>query len=156
MENEDYLIKIRELFLSVVNKMNTLEKIPRHYGTDELLYASELTAIETLGYRPGMNVTEFADAHGITKGAVSQLMNKLEKKGLATRCKSPASQKEVLLKLTNKGEMVFHQHKLFELQFAEEFFKEFENMKPEQFDAIINFLEKIDRLFDVGLELKDL
>ena len=102
MKNENELLKIRELFISVVNKLNTLEKTPRRYGTDELLYASELTAIETLGYHPGINVTEFAEKHSITKGAVSQLINKLEKKDLVKREKNPTNQKEVLLKLTNK------------------------------------------------------
>ncbi len=155
MKNERELLQVRELFLSIVNKINTLEKIPRRYGTDELLYASELIMIESLGYKPNVNVTEFAENHGITKGAVSQLVKKLEKKGFVTRHKNPTNQKEVLLKLTMKGEIIFHQHTLMHLQFAKEFFERFEAMKPEQLGMILQFLSSLDRLFDRVEELGD-
>jgi DNA-binding MarR family transcriptional regulator len=153
MKNEQGLLKIRENFLRVVNKLNTIEKTPHSYGTDELLYASEMGAIETLGYQPGLNVTEFAQKHGITKGAVSQLVKKLEKKGLVTRHKSSSNRKEVLLKLTTKGEIAFHQHSLFHLQAAKEFFEKFENMPPEKIAAVTEFLEDLDALFDKAREI---
>lgn len=155
MKNEHELIRIRELFLSIVNKLNALEKTPRHYGTDELLYASEIAMIESLGYKPDVNVTEFADNHGITKGAVSQQVKKLEKKGLVTRHKNPANQKEVLLKLTTKGQIAFHQHTLLHLQLANEFFERFETLQPDELALIIEFLGTLDRLFDKAKELGD-
>ena len=148
MKNERELLQIRELFLKIVNKLNQLEKTPRRYGTDEWLYASELLMIESLGYKPGVNVTEYAENHGITKGAVSQLVKKLEKKGLVERYKNPTNQKEVLLKLTMKGEIAFHKHTLLHLQFAKDFFEEFENLTSEQTGLIIHFLTSLDGLFD--------
>ena len=148
MKNQAELVKMRELFLKIMNRLNQLEKTPRRYGTDELLYTSELTMIESLGYRPGVNVTEYAENHGITKGAVSQLVKKLEKKGLVERYKNPTNQKEVLLKLTMKGEIAFHKHTLLHLQFAKEFFDEFEALTPEQTGLIIRFLTSLDKLFD--------
>jgi DNA-binding MarR family transcriptional regulator len=155
MKNEQELIELRELFLSIVNKLNALEKTPRHYGTDELLYNSEVLMIESLGYRPNLNVTEFAERHGITKGAVSQLAKKLEKKGLVTRHKNPDNQKEVLLKLTTKGEIAFHQHTLLHLRFAKEFFDCFDSLKPEEIELILKFLTMLDDLFNRVDELDD-
>ena len=104
--------------------------------------------LESLGYRSGVNVTEYAENHGITKGAVSQLVKKLERKGLVERYKNPTNQKEVLLKLTMKGEIAFHKHTLLHLQFAKEFFEEFENLTPEQTGLIIHFLSSLDDLFE--------
>ena len=155
MDNSQELLKIRQAFLRVVNKLNTIEKTPHSYGTDELLYASEMTAIETLGYQPGLNVTEFAHKHGITKGAVSQLVKKLEKKGLVERHQSPSNRKEVLLKLTTKGEIAFHRHRLFHLQAAKEFFEKFENMPPENIAIITGFLEELESLFDRALAMME-
>ena len=118
-----------------------------------MLYASEMTAIETLGYQPGSNVTEFAQKHSITKGAVSQLVKKLEKKGLVERYKGSSNRKEVLLKLTTKGEIAFHQHSLFHLQMAKEFFEKFEDMSPEKITTIVEFLEQFESLFDRALAM---
>ena len=129
-----------------------MEKTPRRYGTDELLYTSEILTIESLGYQSGVNVTEFASKHGITKGAVSQIINKLEQKGLVTRYKGSENQKEVLLKLTTKGEIAFHQHQLFHLQFAREFFDEFENMTQEHLSVLINFFTKLDHIMERALQ----
>lgn len=153
MKNEEQLKKIRELFVKIINKLNTLERTPRNYGTDELLYTSEIITIETLGYHPDLNVTAFANKHGVTKGAVSQTIKRLEKKGFVTRYKNPVNQREVMLKLTTKGEIAFHQHTLFHLRFAKEFFDEFENMTPEQASFLINFLTKLDQLFDRAFEM---
>jgi DNA-binding MarR family transcriptional regulator len=155
MKNEQQLLQIRTLFIGIVNKLNRLEKTPRQYGTDEVLYASEIQAIETLGYHPGLNVTEFAEKHGVTKGAVSQLIKKLAHKGLVTRYKDPLNQKEVLLKLTTKGEIAFHQHTLFHLQFAQEFFDAFETMPAEHIQAIIKFLATLDELFDRAFAMEE-
>jgi DNA-binding MarR family transcriptional regulator len=148
MKNQEELLKIRGLLLKIINRINQMEKTPRRYGTDELLYTSELNMIESLGYKSGVNVTEYAENHGVTKGAVSQLVKKLEKKGLVERYKNPTNQKEVFLKLTMKGEIAFHKHTLLHLQFAKEFFEEFENMTPEQTGLIIHFLASLDELFE--------
>jgi DNA-binding MarR family transcriptional regulator len=155
MKNQEELVKMRELFLKIFNRLNQLEKTPRKYGTDELLYTSELLMIEGLGYKPGVNVTEYAENHGITKGAVSQLVKKLEKKGLVERYKNPTNQKEVFLKLTMKGEIVFHKHILLHLQFAKDFFDEFETLTPEQIGLIMHFLTTLDNLFDRAESMLD-
>ncbi len=148
MKNEQEYIRIRELILSIVNKVNTFENSPHNFGTDELLYASELLMIESLGYRPNVNVTEYAENHGITKGAVSQLVNKLEKKGLVARHKHPANQKEVLLELTTKGEIAFHNRKLMRLQIVKAFFERFEGMELKELDLITHFLSSVESVFD--------
>ena len=147
MKNEQEFVHIRELILSIAHKMNSLENSPRSYGTDEVLYGSELLMIESLGCRPNVNVTGFAENHGVTKGAVSQLVKKLEKKGLVARGKCPANQKEVLLKLTPKGEIVFTRHEAKRLHTVKTFFERFENMNPQELDLITTFLSSVESLF---------
>jgi DNA-binding MarR family transcriptional regulator len=152
MKHEKDIFEIRDVFVSVVNKFRAFEKFPHHYGTGELLYPSELVTIETLGTNPGINVTELAKKHGITKGAVSQTIKKLEKKDLVKRTKSPTNSKEVLLSLTVKGEMAYHQHQLFHLKFASDFFEEIDRWTPEQVEFLKHAFMALDRLLDDAIE----
>jgi DNA-binding MarR family transcriptional regulator len=57
-----------------------------------------------------MNVTELADLAGVTKGAISQVVSKLEKKGAVRRYKSEGNEKEVLVELTDKGREIYERH----------------------------------------------
>jgi DNA-binding MarR family transcriptional regulator len=95
----------------MVNKYNALEKIPARHGTRHNLYHSERHMLDKIGENTGMNVTEFATAAGVTKGAISQLVSKLEKKGIVRRYKKSTNDKEVFLELTKTGQEVHRQHK---------------------------------------------
>ena len=88
MNEERSHTSIIEKFGRIINKFNYIEKIPRDFGTGKLLYPSEIHLIETIGKTPGINVTELAKRHGISKAAISQKLKKLEKKDLVERYKN--------------------------------------------------------------------
>ncbi len=98
------------LFIQAARRYTALEKIPRKSGSRHDLYHSERHMLDRIGDHPGINVTEFARATGVTKGAVSQVVKKLETKGLVRRFKSAANDKEVLLELTRAGRDAYLQH----------------------------------------------
>jgi len=85
MRRENTSKEIIELFIRMVNKYNSIEKVPARHGTRHNLYHSERHMLDKIGDNPGMNVTEFANTVGVTKGAISQVVTKLEKKGVVTR-----------------------------------------------------------------------
>jgi DNA-binding MarR family transcriptional regulator len=111
VKRKDASKEIIELFIRMVNKYNSLEKIPARHGTRHNLYHSERHMLDKIGDSTGMNVTEFADAAGVTKGAISQLITKLERKGIVRRYKKSTNDKEVFLELTKTGQEVHRQHK---------------------------------------------
>ena len=111
-EKRDHMIII-EKFGRIINKFNYIEKIPRDFGTGNVLYPSEIHLIETIGKTPGINVTELAKKHGISKAAISQKLKKLEKKDLVERFKDNQNEKAVLLKLTTEGKIAFRGHERF-------------------------------------------
>ena len=78
-----------------------------------VLYPSEIHLITTIGETPGINVTELAKRHGISKAAISQKLKKLEKKDLVKRFKNSENEKAVLLKLTTEGKIAFKGHERF-------------------------------------------
>ena len=100
-----------ELFLRVINKYNTLEKIPVKHASGQDLYHSERHMLDRLGNHPDLNVTELARHAGVTKGAISQIIKKLEGKGLVQRYKKAISDKEVYVALTELGQQV-HQERI--------------------------------------------
>jgi DNA-binding MarR family transcriptional regulator len=97
-------------FIRLVNKYNALERSPLSYGTAHKFYHSERHMLDIVGDEPGLNITAFAQKAGVTKGAVSQVVTKLESKGALRRFKGKSNDKEIQLELTPLGERIYAQH----------------------------------------------
>ena len=67
---------IMENFVRIVDKAQKMQHKPRHFGSEELLYSSEIHLIEIIGEHEKRSVTELAGLMDITKGAVSQTVKK--------------------------------------------------------------------------------
>jgi DNA-binding MarR family transcriptional regulator len=85
MERKKATREITDLLIQMVNKYNALEKAPVKLKKGHTLYHSERHMIDNIGANPEMNITEFAESLGVTKGAISQVVSKLEKKGMVKR-----------------------------------------------------------------------
>ncbi len=103
--------EIIELFIRLANKYKALEKIPVDYGIGADLYHSERHLIDQIGDHPEMNITELARYLGVTKGAISQTVKKLEDKGVVTRYKGAENEKEVFLEFSDIGRKIYKKHK---------------------------------------------
>ena len=64
----------------IINKYNQKAKLPKTYGTEDLLYMSEIHMIEIIGSEEEVTNGKLTKILGITKGAVSQTVTKLEEK----------------------------------------------------------------------------
>lgn len=129
-------------FERIINKYNLSEKKPRHYSTEYLLHRSEVHTIDAIGNNTGINVTELARYLGITKGGVSQMIDKLIKKNLVI--KTPLSENEVSLKLTDEGKKVFDGHRNYHEAIYSEMSNLIEKLPNESlnaFAAVFNALE---------------
>ena len=58
----------------VLHKYMQLEEMPFNYGDGIKLTQREIHVIDTIGTNPDINMTQLAEMHGITKGAVSQMI----------------------------------------------------------------------------------
>ena len=86
-------------------------KTPRKYGTDVELYVSEMHTLDTIFDNEGTTVTNLANLTNKTKSAITQMTNKLEKKGLLRKLRNDANYKEVNLVLTELGNKTCKYHK---------------------------------------------
>jgi len=145
MAKNKVFINFAETFNRIINKFASIEKKPRDFGTGDLLYPSEIHNIEIIGRNPGINVTNLAKKLGVTKGAVSQIVNKLERKNLVGKSRDSNNEKEVILKLQKKGEIAFKGHESFHAKFYSEIMNEVDDMTPEQVVFFQNILVKIDK-----------
>ncbi len=95
--------EIFEHWARIMNKMNRSEKIPRDFGTGDLLFPSEIHTLCVIGAEPGTNITALAQRLGVTKGAISKMATKMREKGLIEKYQEPGNDKEILLRLTKTG-----------------------------------------------------
>lgn len=98
------------LFLRIQVQLASLDKKTRTYGTGHVLHVSEIHMIKAVRENPGMHVTGLAEMLGVTKGAVSQILQKLEKKGMIEKIPDPANASRLILKTTPDGDVAYDEH----------------------------------------------
>lgn len=129
----------------IFNKYQTLRKKPIPFDKDIVLYRSELHTIEVIGNNPNINVTTLAHQLGITKGAVSQCLDKLCKKQMVIKRPSPLTDNEVVLTLTERGKKVYESHEAFHKKMYSDFEDIFQKYSPETRDAVSDLLSYFER-----------
>jgi DNA-binding MarR family transcriptional regulator len=144
--------EIMEIFIRAVAKYIALEKIPVKLGTKHPLYHSERHMIDKIGDHPGMNVTEFANISGVTKGAISQVVKKLEKKGVVKRYKKGDNDKEVLLELTREGLKLYEKHKQVNEETIKPLYNELSKYSDDKVKFFISMFRWIEDYLDESKE----
>jgi DNA-binding MarR family transcriptional regulator len=105
---------ILELIYSAHRRLAELESIPRDYGTGELLYASDIHALEAVACHEESNLTELASFLGISMPAAYKATGKMIDQGYLGKRKREDNAKEVLFYLLKKGERAVQGHRRFE------------------------------------------
>ncbi len=137
-----------ERFVRLVNKYNALGKHPMTYGTRHKFHHSERHMLDIVGDDPGLNLTEFAKAVGVTKGAISQVVPKLEKKGALIRFKSDDNDKEIRLRLTQQGKQIYAHHQSVNEESINHLWRELKKHPEDK----IEFLTQMFRWFEQYLD----
>ena len=108
---EEILRKLEKVIVT----MESMHTPPLSFGTGVLMHTKEIHTIQAIGRHHGINVTNLAEHAGVTKGAVSQTIDKLVRKGLVEKTRLSGNDKEVILKLTNLGKIGFVNHEKFHM-----------------------------------------
>ncbi|MCG8637672.1 MAG: MarR family transcriptional regulator [Desulfobacterales bacterium] len=136
--------KIHGKFQSVMELALKLSKTPRRFGTDKDLSHSEIHLIEIVGDNRDLSVTDIAGLIGITKGAVSQSLKRLEKKGLTGKKQDPENLSRALVFLTAKGKMAYWAHKHWHETMDGGFRQYMDELPPEETRVILEFLTRTE------------
>lgn len=87
---------------------------PRDYGTGEKLGMLAVHNLTQIDDQPGITANELAKYWNRTKGAISQNVNLLEKKGLIYRVKNKDNARLIHLYTTEKGAHLALMHKIYD------------------------------------------
>lgn len=100
----------------VIHLYNGIESKKRDFGLGYELSMKEIHTIQYIGDQPNINVTALASKQGVTKGAASQMISRLVKKGLVIKEKAANSDLEIVLRLTEEGQKAYLGHQAFHRQ----------------------------------------
>jgi DNA-binding MarR family transcriptional regulator len=102
--------KIAYESLDLAFALMELDKKTRYYGTDVPIFHSEIHVIKAIAEHPGIHVGGLADILGVTKGAVSEIIKKLERKALIIKEVDELNLSRYSLSLSKKGEKAHKIH----------------------------------------------
>lgn len=146
--------KISYTFLRIVTKLTEIDKKTRYYGTDQPLFEAEIHMIKSIKENEGIHVTGLSNLLGVTKGAVSQIIMKLERKGMIVKDTDPRNLSRLILRLTPKGETAYKGHKKLHQEFDGLFYAALENATEDNKKFLKEFLFLLDKKID-GFEKKE-
>ncbi|MCI2000383.1 MAG: MarR family transcriptional regulator [Clostridia bacterium] len=117
-------------------------KISHDYGTGETYTAVEVHTLKRIADNSGTTVTELAKEYVKTKGAISQILKKLESKGLIYREVSEDNDNKYHLYLTDKGKELDSVHRAYDkIHFGESMDKVREQFSQDDINLTFSVLE---------------
>lgn len=136
--------KLHGKFQTIMALALKLDKTPKAFGTGQALSHAEIHLVEIVGDNPELSVTQIADLIGVTKGAVSQNLKRLEKKGLSTKTQDPENLSRALVTLTAKGQAAYWAHKHWHESMDGGFSRYLEGLTEEETAVIVGFLCRVE------------
>ena len=131
-------------FTRIVAMWRKLEKMPRKLGIEEELYGSEIRLIEMIENREDLSVTDLSRLLGITKGAVSQTLKKLEDKGLIDKDADPENNSRIVVRLTSKGKIAYYTHEHWHQKMDGGFRAYFKSLPEDRIKFLDEFLTMLE------------
>lgn len=96
---------------SIINKLIFFEKKNTFQFQGIRLYPSEIHLMLEIYQKRAVNASRIAERFGITKGAVSQTITRLESKGILHKIKDPYNKNELSFSFTPIGKEVIKEFK---------------------------------------------
>ena len=148
MEKEE-LFELFEQVFEISNKVAEMDRVPHDFGVDELLTRSEIHLVATIAEEEDKSVTELARIKGVTKGAVSQMLARLEKKGLIEKRTDPENNSRAMIRLTPKGRQANEGHDLVHEMICQAFLDGVGELDDKTFAFLKAFFSRIRQFIDV-------
>ncbi|MEF2229361.1 MAG: MarR family winged helix-turn-helix transcriptional regulator [Pseudodesulfovibrio sp.] len=148
MRSFDELLPVFNLLGGAFTKYSLIDRKPLDFGVGVTLYPSEIHMVSRVDAREGVGVTELAEELGITKGAVSQLISRLEKKGMVAKEPDPDNRVRVLIRTTDLGHVASENHMAFHLSHDREFLEYLAGLDEASYAAVVRLAEEVNRWMD--------
>lgn len=135
---------VSNFILSVSKKIFEIEGRTRNYGTDHPLYNSEIHVIKSIMENEGIHITALAETMNVTKGTISEVLMKLQKKGMVIKETDSNNLSRICLRLTQKGKIAYINHEALHKKFEQVIEQILNKEGTETKDMLFNFMIELD------------
>ncbi|WP_245577081.1 MarR family winged helix-turn-helix transcriptional regulator [Maridesulfovibrio zosterae] len=135
-----------------MEKYSRIEKMPFDFGVGDPLFPAEIKMVSTVVGHGSSGVTDLARELGITKGAVSQIIGRLCKKGLLSREKDQLNRARSIIRATESGRIAHDNHMEFHKHHDAEFIEFLGGLDDDSYRLVCELSEKMNSWMDNYLE----
>lgn len=125
------------------NQQKIQQKIEELELMTEPVSLAELHVLQCIGHHPDYNVISIAGAVNMTRGAISKIAARLERKGLVARRQNPANQKEMYFLPTPAGRRLWEFHEQEHEQSVRGYHQLLQPYSEEELAVIRRFLDDL-------------
>ena len=137
IDNQNLVNKIFE----TISKLTSLDRRRNIIYKDIKLYPSEIHLLLFIYHIQDKNITQIADHLGLTKGAISQTISRLNRKGIIIKETEPSQKNQLHIQFTDKGKILMEHVNEFRNLLETEFLNYLETKSIEEKQLISNFLD---------------
>lgn len=141
-ERKELLMEILKSRREITYKYQKYLSTPREYYPGESMYMRETHVVMEIGERGINNVGELSERLGITKGAVSQYLKKLEDKGFVNRIQDGTDKRQFSVELTSKGRELYKIHNNYDKEQYAKVCPLFSEFTAQELDLVFRFDQK--------------
>ena len=152
MKTFEDVLPAMKLLENAMGKYSRIEKLPFDFGVGDPLFPAEIKMISTVVGHGSSGVTDLARELGITKGAVSQIIGRLCKKGLLSKEIDQLNRARSIIKATELGRIAHSNHMEFHKQHDAEFIEFLSLLDDNSYRLVCELGEKINSWMDNYLE----
>lgn len=138
MENKKLFNTIMEVIYDISRVTTEYESVPRKYGTEDEIFMVEAHTLNLIGDNENITMTDLVNITKKTKGAISQMIDKLIKKGMVCKTKDANDQRKSILSLTEKGKIIYDYHKKLDEREYGKIFSQMEHYSMEELKLFLN------------------
>lgn len=131
--------------LHLVMCYTEMEKKTRYYETDVPIYNSEIHLIGAIAQNPEIHIRGLAEKFGITSASVSEMISKMQKKGLVEKHVDKENHSRIQITLTDKGKLADRVHRRYHEELDQMVRDELRDASEEKIAFLNAFLENMTR-----------
>lgn len=136
-------------FISLQNEYSNCQ---REYGTGVFLTMVEIHTLVAIEEQPGITITELAVQSRRTKGAISQIVKKLESRNYIFRKKMESDRKKCQLYVSEAGAFLSKMHKAYDVMTLRETLEELlQCCDMEQIEAFFEVIHAYIKILEMDL-----
>lgn len=140
--------KIAKKYLLLFEKISNISRQARSFDTDVDIYRSEIHIIQLIGDQSELYISEISKLIGVTKGTVSQIVKRLETKGLVNKKMDATNNTRQIARLTDKGRTAYKAHNRYHNEQHAEMENYLKSLDASQIEALETFLNLAQEIIE--------